>query len=246
MTQRLFLCGGVVLVLLAAITVHSIVFADAPTIVSHTPALGEVQPEASIGRYQIAVFGDPANGPGPGYYIIDTATGGLWMGYRDKEPSRIIGGVPSKASTPQKDQEASLPSPDKQVEEPSRREEIYTNATRTQVRDLCNALDMYGVDVGDYPSSDEGLQALVAPPASTQVVEQPNGVKVLKWLGPYLRTPPSRLTLGVESLDIPTSPKTRARLSPRPDLMVNSIQKTTSRDADRENDPSSTDNLYLF
>lgn len=51
-----------------------------------------------------------------------------------------------------------------------------TKAARVQIEDLSAALDMYKLDVGKYPSSDEGLEALV---------EKPSDIK--RWNGPYLR-----------------------------------------------------------
>jgi hypothetical protein len=43
----------------------------------------------TIGRFQIAAFGPRENGPGPGYYVIDTATGQVWMNYGDNKPSKV-------------------------------------------------------------------------------------------------------------------------------------------------------------
>ena len=51
-----------------------------------------------------------------------------------------------------------------------------TKAARVQIEDLGAALDMYKLDVGRYPSSDDGLIALVEKPAD-----------VNSWNGPYLR-----------------------------------------------------------
>ena len=100
MTQRLVLCGIAVLVLLAAIAVHGVVFADTTTTAKHNPSQGEAQPESSIGRYQIAAFeGDPQKGSGPGYYIIDTATGELWMEYENDKPSQISGPIANYGKT---------------------------------------------------------------------------------------------------------------------------------------------------
>ena len=45
-----------------------------------------------------------------------------------------------------------------------------------QIEELSSALDVYRLEVGSYPSSDEGLTALI---------EQPGGVD--QWNGPYLR-----------------------------------------------------------
>ncbi|MGM0490823.1 MAG: hypothetical protein ACQESR_29210 [Planctomycetota bacterium] len=41
------------------------------------------------GRFQIAAFGPRENGPGPGYYVIDTATGQVWMNYADNRASKV-------------------------------------------------------------------------------------------------------------------------------------------------------------
>ena len=45
-----------------------------------------------------------------------------------------------------------------------------------QMADLAKALDLFKLDIGRYPTNDEGLQALMAAPPS-----------VLGWNGPYLR-----------------------------------------------------------
>lgn len=49
-------------------------------------------------------------------------------------------------------------------------------AARAQVDALEKALDQYRLDVGRYPSSEQGLNALIA---------QPSGVT--RWTGPYLK-----------------------------------------------------------
>ena len=51
-----------------------------------------------------------------------------------------------------------------------------TKAAKVQIEDLSAALDMYKLDVGRYPSTEQGLDALV---------EKPNDVN--RWNGPYLR-----------------------------------------------------------
>ena len=51
-----------------------------------------------------------------------------------------------------------------------------TKTARIQVSELGSALDMYHLDVGRYPSTDQGLEALV---------EQSGDVS--GWSGPYLR-----------------------------------------------------------
>ena len=47
---------------------------------------------------------------------------------------------------------------------------------RAQIRALEDALDQYRLDIGRYPATEEGLQALNAAPAGAQ-----------RWQGPYLK-----------------------------------------------------------
>lgn len=54
--------------------------------------------------------------------------------------------------------------------------ESKTKAAKLQIEELSSALDMYRLDVGRYPSTEEGLGALVEQPASATY-----------WNGPYLR-----------------------------------------------------------
>jgi len=51
-----------------------------------------------------------------------------------------------------------------------------TKTTKIQIRDLEQALEMYKLDVGRYPSTSEGLDALVDKPGDA-----------LGWNGPYLK-----------------------------------------------------------
>jgi general secretion pathway protein G len=55
-------------------------------------------------------------------------------------------------------------------------EKAKPKAARVQLENLRNALDMFQLDVGRYPTSEEGLQALRARPSTAQ-----------RWSGPYLR-----------------------------------------------------------
>lgn len=48
--------------------------------------------------------------------------------------------------------------------------------TKSQIDAFDKALDTFRLDVGRYPTSEEGLNALLTPPAST-----------VKWNGPYLK-----------------------------------------------------------
>jgi general secretion pathway protein G len=54
--------------------------------------------------------------------------------------------------------------------------ESKTKAARVQIEDLAATLDMYKLDLGTYPSSEEGLKALIESPDSAS-----------RWNGPYLR-----------------------------------------------------------
>jgi general secretion pathway protein G len=51
-----------------------------------------------------------------------------------------------------------------------------TKTAHIQVEQFSGALDMFRLDVGRYPTTEEGLQALVAKPADVQ-----------NWNGPYLK-----------------------------------------------------------
>ncbi len=51
-----------------------------------------------------------------------------------------------------------------------------SKTARVQIEDLAGSLDMYKMDVGRYPTTSEGLQALVEKPSSAR-----------SWNGPYLR-----------------------------------------------------------
>lgn len=52
-----------------------------------------------------------------------------------------------------------------------------TKTAALQIKDLGAALDLYLIDVGNYPGADEGLEALVRQPSGSQ-----------SWNGPYLRS----------------------------------------------------------
>jgi len=54
--------------------------------------------------------------------------------------------------------------------------ESKTKAAKVQIEDLAASLDMYKLDLGKYPTSEQGLEALIT---------APEGAK--RWNGPYLR-----------------------------------------------------------
>ena len=54
--------------------------------------------------------------------------------------------------------------------------ESKSKTAKLQIEDLAAAMDMYRLDVGRYPTSEQGLAALI---------EAPSGID--SWNGPYLR-----------------------------------------------------------
>lgn len=54
--------------------------------------------------------------------------------------------------------------------------ESKTKTAQVQIEELVSAMDLYRLDVGSYPSTAQGLQALVVQPAGVE-----------RWNGPYLR-----------------------------------------------------------
>ncbi len=55
----------------------------------------------------------------------------------------------------------------------------YEQAARVQISEFENALDLYKLQVGTYPTASQGLEALRTPPAD---LKNPQ-----KWQGPYIR-----------------------------------------------------------
>lgn len=54
--------------------------------------------------------------------------------------------------------------------------EAKTKSAKVQIEDLSATLDMYKLDLGTYPTSEEGLRALIEAPDSAK-----------RWNGPYLQ-----------------------------------------------------------
>jgi general secretion pathway protein G len=52
-----------------------------------------------------------------------------------------------------------------------------TKTAALQIKDLSAALDLYRIDIGSYPSTDQGLSSLVEKPGS-----------IANWHGPYVRS----------------------------------------------------------
>jgi general secretion pathway protein G len=53
-----------------------------------------------------------------------------------------------------------------------------SQTAKVQIQNIAAALELYRLDVGRYPSTEEGLQSLIKPPASQTA-----------WNGPYLQQP---------------------------------------------------------
>ncbi len=51
-----------------------------------------------------------------------------------------------------------------------------TDVARLQLENIATALDLYRLDVGSYPTQDQGLRSLVSKPAGSE-----------RWRGPYLK-----------------------------------------------------------
>ncbi len=58
----------------------------------------------------------------------------------------------------------------------------YAKAAKAQVQLFDTPLSMYQLDIGDFPSTQQGLAALLSPPA-----DLPNPQA---WIGPYLKSVP--------------------------------------------------------
>lgn len=61
----------------------------------------------------------------------------------------------------------------------NRLEQGRVQAARAQLSIFKNCLDYYRLDMGSYPSADEGLEALRQPPATNSG----------RWMGPYIEGP---------------------------------------------------------
>ncbi|QNN25221.1 type II secretion system major pseudopilin GspG [Planctomycetales bacterium ZRK34] len=59
-----------------------------------------------------------------------------------------------------------------------RSEQARNTAARTDIASLETALDAFEIDAGRFPTSEEGLEALI---------EQPSGVQEDAWRGPYIK-----------------------------------------------------------
>jgi len=74
-----------------------------------------------------------------------------------------------------------------------RTEQARITAAKSDIAGLEVALDSYEVDTGTLPATDEGLSALVEPPASVQNWNGPyikRGIPVDPWGNPYLYKSP--------------------------------------------------------
>lgn len=62
------------------------------------------------------------------------------------------------------------------------REKAMINATRIQIEGMANDLERFKLDCGRYPTTEEGLLALVEKPDDEEIAD--------KWAGPYLKKVP--------------------------------------------------------
>lgn len=71
-----------------------------------------------------------------------------------------------------------------------------TDAARVEIKNLSVALDLFLMDVGRYPSTQEGLMALLEPPPGSERWRGPylkaRGVPLDPWGRPYLYRAPGR------------------------------------------------------
>lgn len=84
-----------------------------------------------------------------------------------------------------------------------RGEQARVTAAKTSIADLEKAMGMFEVDCGRFPSSDEGLEALVQPPPNVQGWRGPyiKEIPLDPWNNPYLyRFPSVRRAGGIDIL----------------------------------------------
>ncbi len=58
-------------------------------------------------------------------------------------------------------------------------DQAKVGAAKAQIENFCVALDSYELDTGDYPTTQQGLSALISKPTTPPIPR--------KWNGPYLR-----------------------------------------------------------
>lgn len=90
MARRFCLITAIIITSLVAVSIHSTGFAENETQRKQSDVVDANEHSASIGRYQLAAFGE---GGSHGYYILDTSTGELWANYNAKKPLRISGPI---------------------------------------------------------------------------------------------------------------------------------------------------------
>jgi general secretion pathway protein G len=62
------------------------------------------------------------------------------------------------------------------------------NAAKTQVGLLKAALERYALDMKDFPTTEQGLKALLEPPADEGSVGEESSSTASNWQGPYLNS----------------------------------------------------------
>lgn len=96
-----------------------------------------------------------------------------------------------------------------------------STTARTQIENLISALDIYQLDMGEYPSTEQGLIALITKP-----VEGELGYGL--WAGPYLRR-------GKIPQDPWKKPFTYTRSAGGETILVTSLGKDAQTGGDGEN-----------
>jgi len=92
-----------------------------------------------------------------------------------------------------------------------------STTARTQIENLISALDIYRLDMGEYPSTEQGLTALITQPQDNNL-----------WTGPYLRR-------GKVPPDPWKNPYTYTRSSDGETILIKSLGKDAEPGGDGEN-----------
>ena len=80
------------------------------------------------------------------------------------------------------------------------REKAQSDSTKTQISMFKSSLEMYSLHMSSYPSTDQGLQALIEPPSTNSIVEEGTDEEFdldevdedteevnSSWQGPYIK-----------------------------------------------------------
>ncbi len=98
-----------------------------------------------------------------------------------------------------------------------------STTARTQIENLVSALDIYRLDMGEYPSTEQGLTALITQPQDNDL-----------WAGPYLRR-------GKVPKDPWKNPYIYTRSGDGETILIKSLGKDEKPGGDGENQDISSD-----